>query len=289
MKGPMAHDVLGLAQQQRAAALEVAQVDVIAQARAQGASGAVHRQHDLRFGVIPRGLGVDADIRAEPHRRHRLRLGEDFCIGANADFEILRPHLFPDQHILQARGFGRTGANRGEVVADHRDDRAPHRFGLAGIAARLFLDHALEHAGDESDAGRLDRLQVAGGEQPGGLWIALALGGIGEYRVERAQRRQARRGDNGRDRSLEFEEIAHGRRHAGQIVQRTAANDGEHRTAHFGRPDATDQHRLLVIHRQAGCRGKTGFHRGNLCFHTVGSANHGRQHRTLAHFAALPR
>ena len=47
-----------------------------------------------------------------------------------------------------------------------RDDRAADALGLRRIAARLLLDHALEHARDEGDARRLDRLQVARRQQP---------------------------------------------------------------------------------------------------------------------------
>ncbi len=43
--------------------------------------------------------------------------------------------------------------------------RARIASALAGVAARLLLDDALEHALDEGDAGGLDRLQVARREQ----------------------------------------------------------------------------------------------------------------------------
>ena len=51
---------------------------------------------------------------------------------------------------------------------------------LAGIAARLLLDHALEHAGREGDAAGLDRLQIAGRQQPGQARVAPVVGAVGE-------------------------------------------------------------------------------------------------------------
>ena len=45
--------VLGLAQQQRAAPLEVAQVDVVAQGRAVDPALAVDGQHHFRLRVVP--------------------------------------------------------------------------------------------------------------------------------------------------------------------------------------------------------------------------------------------
>jgi hypothetical protein len=58
--------VLGLAQQQRAAALDVAQVDVVAQAGADDVAAAVDGQHHLGLGVVPGRVGADADVRARP-------------------------------------------------------------------------------------------------------------------------------------------------------------------------------------------------------------------------------
>ena len=73
------------------------------------------------------------------------------------------------------------------------EDRLPPRMpamrariavGLAGIAARLFLDDAFEHALDEGHTGRLDRLQIAGCEQArlGRVEIGTA---VGEQRIDR--------------------------------------------------------------------------------------------------------
>src|SRR6218665_2502421 len=47
----------------------------------------------------------------------------------------------------------------------HGHHRAAHRLGTARVAARLLFDHALDHAGREGHAGRLDHLQVVRSEQ----------------------------------------------------------------------------------------------------------------------------
>ena len=74
-----------------------------------------------------------------------------------------------------------------------------HALGLRRVAARLLLDHALEHARDERDAGGLDRLQVARREQPRQRRIARALGRVGEHgRQRRDARQRARAAHRGR-------------------------------------------------------------------------------------------
>ena len=100
--------VLGLAEQQRAAALEVAQVDVVAERRADGLAVAADDQHDLGLRIVPLRLRMDADLGARADRRHRLRLGEDLGIGADADLEILRPRLLRDQRVLEPRRLRRA-------------------------------------------------------------------------------------------------------------------------------------------------------------------------------------
>ncbi len=158
--------VLGLAEQERAAPLEVAQVDVVAERRADRLAAAVHRQHDFGLGIVPFRLRMDADLGADADRRHRRRLGEDLGVRSDADFEILRPGALRDQRLLDARRLVRSRAHVREIVADQRDERRAHRLGLRRIAARLLLDHALQHARHERDAARLDRLQVARREEP---------------------------------------------------------------------------------------------------------------------------
>ena len=58
--------VLGLAQQQRAAALDVAQVDVVAERRAEHRAAAVDGEHDLGLRVIPGRIGAHAEATPVP-------------------------------------------------------------------------------------------------------------------------------------------------------------------------------------------------------------------------------
>src|SRR3546814_9287206 len=77
--------VLGAPEQQGAAPLDVAQVHVIAESGADDAAAAVHHHRDLGLGIVPHRAREDADLGAGADRRHRLRLGEDFGVGADAD------------------------------------------------------------------------------------------------------------------------------------------------------------------------------------------------------------
>jgi hypothetical protein len=81
--------VLGLAQQQGAAPLDVAQVDIIAQRGAPDPALRVHHQHQLRFRVAPARRRVNADPGAGSDRGHGLTLGEHFGIGPQPDFQVL--------------------------------------------------------------------------------------------------------------------------------------------------------------------------------------------------------
>ena len=83
--------VLGLAQQQRATALEVAQVEVVTQRAALGLAAAVDRQNHLGFRVVPHALGVQTDLGAQADGAHGLRFREDFGVFTDANFQVLRP------------------------------------------------------------------------------------------------------------------------------------------------------------------------------------------------------
>ena len=85
-------------------------------------------------------------------------------------------------------------------------------FGLGRVSARLLLDHAFEHARDERDAGRLDRLQVAWREQPRQRGRAGVLGGIREHIGECGDARQDAGGADRRDRIGEVQQRARRRR-----------------------------------------------------------------------------
>ena len=59
-------------------------------------------QHHLGLGVVPVRGGVQAGVKARAHSRHGRRLGEDFGVRANADFQVLAPDALLDQHLLRA-------------------------------------------------------------------------------------------------------------------------------------------------------------------------------------------
>ena len=73
------------------------------------------------FQALP---GMDADFGAGAHRAHRLRLGEDLGVGADAHLQVLRPHALRDQHFLQAQppraSPGCTAPRLSPMTADHR-------------------------------------------------------------------------------------------------------------------------------------------------------------------------
>ena len=110
---------------------------------------------------------MQAGMGTHPYRRHRLRLGENLGILADADLQILRPCALGDQHGFQPHGFGRAGFQPRQVIAHQRRNFRPDGGGGAIVAARLLLDHPLQHRHGEGDAGGLDGLQVHRGQQPG--------------------------------------------------------------------------------------------------------------------------
>ena len=108
---------------------------------------------------------MQADIGAITDRGHRLGLGEDLRIGADADFEILRPHALLDQRRLDLGGLVGTSLEVSQRVADDRDDALADLLGERRVARRFFLDDPLDHRAGESDAAGLDGLEIVGGEQ----------------------------------------------------------------------------------------------------------------------------
>src|SRR5262249_21683676 len=81
--------VLGLAEQQGAAPLEIAQVDVVAEARTEDAAAAIAGQYDLGLRIVPRGVGAHADPVAPSDRGQWRRLRENFSVRTDRHFEIL--------------------------------------------------------------------------------------------------------------------------------------------------------------------------------------------------------
>jgi hypothetical protein len=188
--------VLGFAEEQCAPAFEIAQVDVIAQGCADHPPGGADSEDHLRLRVVPLGSGMDTDLRSGADRGHRLRFGEDFGVGTNADLEVLRPDAAPDQDLLQRLGVGGARPDVVQTLSNHAENRLPKAVRARGIAARLLLDDTFQEAGDERHTGCLDRLQVARREQPRSCLIPVVGIGIREHVGQRADPGQRAGGAN---------------------------------------------------------------------------------------------
>src|SRR6185437_9663505 len=157
--------VLRLAEQERGASLDVAEVDVVAQRRADDAPAGVDDQDELGFGIVPPGRAWDADSSTQPHAGEDRRLREDLGIRPDADLEVLRPEALLAQHALRVQRLGGAGTNRRDTAAQSLDDERADLGGAGGIATDAFLDDPFDQAVDEGDAARLDHLQVNRREQ----------------------------------------------------------------------------------------------------------------------------
>ena len=154
-------------------------------------TGRRRHQHDLGLRVVPRGVRMDAGIHPGADCGHRLRLGEDLGVRADAHFQILAPRALRDQHLLQMRASGDPGLRRARSSPTRRLTSARIAAAAAHVAARAFLDHALQHGEREGDAGGLDGLQVDRCEQPRLAAVALFGRRVGQYGLERAERSPA--------------------------------------------------------------------------------------------------
>ena len=178
----------------------------------------------------------------------RRRLGEDLGVGPDADLEVLRPHLLREQQFLELHRLRRAGLDLRRGRRRPPPPPGAHRLRRRRVAARLLLDHALEHARGEGHAGGLDRLQVAGREQVQVLRIGL----VGERVVEVADRLARRRAD-GRQRVGQFEQRADRGRDAREVEQLALAQ--QHRRRPAGRawqPGAADQRGAFCVRGQGG-------------------------------------
>ena len=96
--------------------------------------------------------------------------------------------------------------------------RAADRLGLRRVAGGALLDHPLDHRAGEGHAAGLQRLQVAGREQPRPVLVP-APRRIGES-AERAAPGPPRRQPPGR--IVELQEVAHRRRPRGEVTSTTS-------------------------------------------------------------------
>ena len=174
----------------------------------------VHHQHHLRLGIVPGRDRVQPRLHAVPDRRHRLRLGEDLRIRADADLQVLRPGALLDQHALE---LGRLRAARhqlADIAAEAGLHAVADRLGLLGRAARLLLDHALQHGQRKGDAGGLDRLQVVRRQQPGLARRRASASGVLARMSSSAPMRSPLPLAHDRGRIGGLAQVAHGRRRA---------------------------------------------------------------------------
>ena len=151
---------------------------------------AVDGQHHFRFRVVPAGAWVDTDCVATAHGSQNRRLGEDFGIGPDPDFQVLRPHVLLDQNLLETHRLGGAGAQVAQVVADDFLHQAAYLLGPQGIATGFFLDDPFDHAGGKRYPCRLDHLQVSGRQQEGFGRVALFTT-VDQQVLDRAQRMTA--------------------------------------------------------------------------------------------------
>src|SRR5439155_7694166 len=101
--------VLGVRKQQRRAALEVAQVDVVAERGADYPSVRGDGKHDLGLGIVPGRFAVDAGVGAGADGGESRRLGENLGVGADAYLQILAPRALSDQYFFELHCLGRSG------------------------------------------------------------------------------------------------------------------------------------------------------------------------------------
>ena len=251
--------VLRAPQQERAAALHVAKVDVVAERHADDRARAVDHENQLGLRIVPDRLRMDPHTGTEPHRCHRGALREQLRVRADADLEVLRPHALGHEHVLDARGFGRAGTDAAKIRSDDRLDLASGAVGERGVPARALLDDPLEQARDERDAARLHGLEIARREEPRLRAVARTLDAVGNQRVEATQR--GRLTDRGADLLGlgHVQQMAGGRIRARQIHGLGTAHADDGRAVVGRQPGASDQqgvavprHRLLDRKRQLG-------------------------------------
>src|SRR5688572_30176123 len=132
--------VLGLAQQKRAAALDVAQIDVVAQRGAEDAPSTIYRENDLGLRVVPCRVRTHAYPVAPAHRRQCRRLGEDLGVGPDGHLEVLRPEAVGDQRLLELLRLLGAGLHRTDVGTDALAQTVAQTLRLAGVAAATLLD-----------------------------------------------------------------------------------------------------------------------------------------------------
>ena len=215
----------------------------------------VHHQHHLGLRVVPAGDRMQARLHAVADGRHRLRLGEDLGVRADADLQVLRPRALLDQHALELCRL---------LAAGHELARCRRRAGPARCCgsprpSRARPAPAPRSRAPASTAGNvtpaaLIACRSIGRQQPRLLGIALRLRRVGEDVVERADAlplaRRARSPPHRQPRARS--RMVGARREMSQTPSpRTATTDGP---ADLGPPHAPGQRARRAVLRQRRLR-----------------------------------
>lgn len=166
---------------------------------------------------------MNADGRAGAHRGHGLRLGEDLRVGADADFEILRPQPVTHEHDFRVGCGLRARFQAAQTAAKGAGELLAQSGCRVRVALGPLFDDAFDQAVGESYAGGLDRLKIAGRQQCA----------VSQCVRERAKPFAAMPPNAGR-RMRQIEQIAQGRRERGKIVKPILARDDGARTGMRG-------------------------------------------------------
>ena len=154
--------VLGLAEQQRPAALDVAQVDVVAERRADDPAARVDRSTTSGSGLFQIESGAHADRRAGPTEESTGDLVKTSASGPIADLEVLRPPPVLDQRALERGGLRRSRARSRGSAADRAPSSPADRGARRPVAARALLDHPFDRRDRERHAAGLDACRSTG-------------------------------------------------------------------------------------------------------------------------------
>ncbi len=193
----------------------------------------IDQQHHFGLGIVPGRVRSHADLGAPADCRQHRRLSEDLRVRADRDLEILRPHAIVDQRSLERGGVGAAGHHRPDASANPRFEPAAHLSGNRGVAARAFLDHALQRGDGEGDARRLDALEVDRAQQ--------------FQRLDRAER-----GAGCAVEGAHLDQLRHGGRHARHVIGMATLD--QYGAGPLRPHDATEEATGFPVRRHHRCR-----------------------------------
>ena len=150
MNGPTAHDALlsfALREKQRRPPFDVAQVDVVAERRADDLAGRCHGEHDLRLRIVPARFGIEV-----PHpRRSRPTTSAGTLVKISASGPMPTSRYWLHQPCLISTSLSRIASGEpGFSFARSSPIRLVDLYADRGrgveIAARALLDDAFEQS-----------------------------------------------------------------------------------------------------------------------------------------------